>query len=328
MKQYDVLILGGGPSGLYAAIYAALRGLRVLLVEANATLGGQPRHLYGHKQIVDYPAVMNATGESLIANLQAQLAPLTDHVEIVHQKWLVAWKRAENELFIVDFNDATKCQVRAIVIATGIGTLQPIKIDPQIIAADVDLQQITYRVDDFCKYKNKHVIILGGGDAAVEWAAQLADPKHGAKCASICIIHRRDTYRASWKYVAQMRAFGVRELLSAQLVSIKPNQLVIKNTEQKQITLPYDVIIVQYSLRQIKVQQDEWKTLQRVGSRFVTDRNLQTNEQGIYAIGAATHYPGRPDLLIVGMAEAAIAIKHISDQIHPYPHDYILDSDK
>lgn len=252
METRDVVILGAGPSGLYAAAYAGMRRLSALVVEAGAEPGGQPRHLYGHKHVLDFPAVLNATGETLAEALIKQARSVGGRVDIVCGRKLTGWERLPDGKLKSFFDDGSQCLSNAIVIAVGSGSLEPIELDTEIFATGTDLSKFCYRVKSFSEYAKKRLVILGGGDAAVEWAAQLAEPNNGADCASIAIVHRRDAYRANAKYVEQMRSLGVVEHLGCKLVRIEPSVLVVNAPDGGERQIPYDEVIVQYGLRQVK----------------------------------------------------------------------------
>lgn len=323
MNQFDIVIIGAGPSGIYAATYAALKKLHVLVTESSDVIGGQPRQLYGHKKVYDFPGHLVTTGEEIVENLIKQQSRLSQNIKYLLQTTVSSWKHDENKAILLELSNGQKIQSKAMIISTGSGSLIPTQIDANLIDKSVDQNKISYYVNEFSNYVGKDVVILGGGDSAVEWAWQLA-ASHEHKPKSVSIIHRRPEYRANAKYVEHLRQEKVNEYLDSEITCIKHDFIEIINNNDQSITqIKYDKIIVQYGLKQQKPVNDLWKDFEKIGIKFLTDRNQQTSKENIYAIGFATHYNGRPNLLVTGMAEAVVAVKAINAKINPYGTDYI-----
>ncbi|WP_033159656.1 NAD(P)/FAD-dependent oxidoreductase [Mycoplasmoides alvi] len=322
MNQFDIIIVGAGPSGIYTATYAALKGMNVLVVESNDIIGGQPIHLYSHKSVYDFPGHLETNGQEIINNLLIQQKGLDKHIQYKLKTSIIEWKRLKNELFSIKLSNKEKIQAKAIIIATGNGSLVPNEIDSNLLSKNVNKSKLSYYVDQINEYKNKNIVLLGGGDSAVEWAGQIASAK---KAKSVSIIHRKPNYRAHQKYINALARNNVIQYLNYEIKEINNKAIVVQCNENKKIkTISYDKIIIQYGLKQQKCPFNNWEKLKMKGNKFITDRNQQTNEKNIYAIGLSTYYEGRPNLLVIGIAEGVIAIKHIYDKINPYNLDYII----
>ncbi|WP_027124157.1 NAD(P)/FAD-dependent oxidoreductase [Mycoplasmoides pirum] len=321
MNNFDIVIVGAGPSGIYSATYAALKGMNVLVVESSDILGGQPRQLYGHKKVYDFPGHLVTTGEIIVENLLNQQKSIKNQIKYLLNTNVIKYKHLKNNLISLKLSNKKTIKTKAIIISTGNGTLVPNLINPELIKEKVNQKNIHYYVEHFDNYKNLNLVVLGGGDSAVEWASQLAESQ---KPKNVSIIHRKPMYRANAKYVNELKINKVNEYLDFEIESIDKKFIYIKSNTNKKISkINYDKIIVQYGLKQIKPKVDPFIKINRLGIKYLVDKNQQTNEPNIYAIGASTYYKGRPNLMIVGISEGVIAIKHIYDKINPYNQDYI-----
>lgn len=321
MNNFDLLIIGAGPSGIYAATYAALKNMKVLIIESSSIIGGQTRQLYGHKNIYEFPGYLKITGEKLIEKLLEQQNKIQNNIQYLINTRLIKWKRLKNNTFTIKLSNNTNIKTKYIIISSGNGSLSPTPLENNLISSTCKSENISYYVDSFDKYKNLDVVILGGGDSAVEWANQIAKTKIAK---SVSIIHRRSAYRANPKYVLELKTNKIKEYLNYQINKIDNHNLIIQEIEKQQkFKIKYDKIIVQYGLKKSPNINNEWNTIKKIGNKIITNRNQQTNEKNIYAIGLATYYDCRPDLILTGMAEAIIAIKHIYNKINPYDLDYI-----
>jgi thioredoxin reductase (NADPH) len=158
--NYDVLIIGGGPAGIFASYLAHIKGLKPLLIESNEYLGGQPIALYSQKEIIDYPGYARIKAYELSQLLINQLK--TTPVKILLSTTIDSYSYANN-CFDVLLSNKNHILCHSIVIACGIGAFQPVELDTNV--KNVDLK---YVVDDTNAFRNKNVIVLGGGDSAVD----------------------------------------------------------------------------------------------------------------------------------------------------------------
>ena len=211
----------------------------------------------------------------------------------------------KDELIYLQINNH-QVVTKNIVIATGNGISKPNLL--KIPGANID--KVKYIVEPFNTYNDKNVVILGGGDSAVDWANNIV--KHST--AKITIIHRRDAFRASGENVNElMKNKNIKVLLNKQCLRIKNNTLFIKdNVDGCEQSLNFDEIIVQYGQ---KMDMAPEKYIQKLncanGNKIIVDHNQKTNLDHVYAIGDVCYYSNRPHLIIAGMGEAAIAINDI-----------------
>lgn len=302
-NQYDVVVLGGGAAGCYCAFLSDNKGLKTLLVEVNDKLGGQPLNLYAHKHIKDFPLFQSITANEFVQKLDEQLHT-SKNIDIVYNVKINDFE-IKDELIYLQINNH-QVVTKNIVIATGNGISKPNLLE--IPGANID--KVKYIVEPFNTYNDKNVVILGGGDSAVDWANNIV--KHST--AKITIIHRRDVFRASGENVNElMKNKNIKVLLNKQCLRIENNTLFIKdNVDGCEQSLNFDEIIVQYGQ---KMDMAPEKYIQKLncanGNKIIVDHNQKTNLDHVYAIGDVCYYSNRPHLIIAGMGEAAMAINDI-----------------
>ena len=309
---YDVLILGGGPVGCFAAYLANDKGLKTVLVESTNQLGGQPINLFAQKNITDYPGFASINAKQLVDNLVNQLKH-HDEIDIFLNKQLISFKN-QNGICNFVFNDDLIIETKFLIIATGNGSFFPNLLQ---IPGSENNKKLHYIVQPYEEYNDKKVIILGGGDSAVDWANNLANKT----TADISIIHRRDIFRANGENVKLLSKNNVDILLNKECLKINDNTLFVKDNLSKiEESISFDNIIIQYGqkINNTLIEPILTNVEHNVGNKIIVNRNQQTNIDNIYAIGNACTYINRPNMIITGHGEAAVAINDIITKIKKY----------
>lgn len=309
---YDVLILGGGPVGCFAAYLANDKGLKTVLVESTNQLGGQPINLFAQKNITDYPGFASINAKQLVDNLVNQLKH-HDEIDIFLNKQLISFKN-QNGICNFVFNDDLIIETKFLIIATGNGSFFPNLLQ---IPGSENNKKLHYIVQPYEEYNDKKVIILGGGDSAVDWANNLANKT----TADISIIHRRDIFRANGENVKLLSKNNVDILLNKECLKINDNTLFVKDNLSKiEESISFDNIIIQYGqkINNTLIEPILKNVEHNVGNKIIVNRNQQTNIDNIYAIGNACTYINRPNMIITGHGEAAVAINDIITKIKKY----------
>lgn len=309
---YDVLILGGGPVGCFAAYLANDKGLKTVLVESTNQLGGQPINLFAQKNITDYPGFASINAKQLVDNLVNQLKH-HDEIDIFLNKQLISFKN-QNGICNFVFNDGLIIETKFLIIATGNGSFFPNLLQ---IPGSENNKKLHYIVQPYEEYNDKKVIILGGGDSAVDWANNLANKT----TADISIIHRRDIFRANGENVKLLSKNNVDILLNKECLKINDNTLFVKDNLSKiEESISFDNIIIQYGqkINNTLIEPILKNVEHNVGNKIIVNRNQQTNIDNIYAIGNACTYINRPNMIITGHGEAAVAINDIITKIKKY----------
>ncbi|GAA5350015.1 NAD(P)/FAD-dependent oxidoreductase [Streptococcus uberis] len=322
-KQYDIIIIGGGPVGLFAAFYAGLRGMTVKIIESLSELGGQPAILYPEKVIYDIPAYPALTGAELTDNLIKQISRFEDRTTVCLKEEVQSFEK-NNQGFTIQTNKGQHSS-KAIIIACGNGAFAPRTLGLEGEESFAE-KNIFYNVHQLDQFAGKNVVICGGGDSAVDWALAL----YGL-AESVTIVHRRDAFRAHEHSVELLKASGVK-ILTPYI----PNQLIGENGQVSQIvlqkvksedslTLDLDALIVSFGFSTSNKNLKNWQ-LDYKRSSILVNHLYQTNQEGVFAIGDAADYEGKVDLIATGFGEAPIAVNQAINYIYPERDNRIVHS--
>jgi thioredoxin reductase (NADPH) len=314
----DVVIVGAGPCGLFQVFELGLLGLKAEVVDSIRQPGGQCTELYPDKPIYDIPAIPECTGEELTDALLKQIEPFNAGMHLGEEVQVV--RREDDDSFFVETSGGKQFNAKAVVIAAGVGSFQPrpIRVPGN---EDYENKSLHYRVKDPAKFTGKKLVILGGGDSALDWVLELAD-----KAERITIVHRRDEYRAmpdSVNKMKQLIADGViDEITSAKATAItgKDGQLssvTIQPKEGDAIEVEADHMLVFFGLAPKLGPIAEWGLDINRKTINVDTEKFETSEPGIYAVGDINFYPGKKKLILCGFHEAALAAFAIKQRIEP-----------
>lgn len=239
---FDITIVGGGPVGLFAAFYAHMRQAKVNLIDSLPQLGGQPAILYPEKKILDVPGFINLTGEELIEHLIDQVKTFETSI---HLNETVLDIEKNDELFTLTTSKGKHIS-KAILIAMGGGAFKPRPLELE----NVDqFENIHYHVSNINQYAGQNIVVLGGGDSAVDWALAFD------KIAPTSIIHRRDNFRALEHSVNELKASTVTiktPFVPSQLIGDgnKLTHLEITKVKSNETELlPLDQLFVNYGFK-------------------------------------------------------------------------------
>ncbi len=313
----DVLIVGGGPAGLYAAFYAGLRGLKTRVLEAMPMVGGQLASLYPEMDIYDAPGFSKIGAMELVAALRQQVERFGSNVDIRTGSRVEAIDRDERGLFAVRTSTGEVHHTRKLILATGLGALQPVRLDTPA-PAKYEGKGVYYFAPDRAAFRGKRVVVVGGGDTAVLWALNLKD-----WAAKVTLAHRRDKFRAREAHVAELMGSGVDVRLFHELKEVKGKAaveaVVLANTHTKEeVELPADAVLLALGYRaERRIAEGLGITKDENGIKV--DGTMQTSVPGIYAIGDVAKVAGSVSLKLIatGLGEAAIAANHACHALRP-----------
>ena len=309
-ELYDITIIGGGPVGLFAAFYAHLRQAKVKIIDSLAQLGGQPAILYPEKTILDVAGFSQISAQELINRLKEQLEPF-DTTICLEETVLDIQDGPEH--LIIETNQGIHLS-KTVLIAMGGGAFKPRPLD--IEGAD-QFDNIHYFVSDLQQYKNQDLLVLGGGDSAVDWTLTL-EPL--AK--SVSIAHRRDAFRALEHSVEALKNSSAQihtpylpqEILGAgnqaQALRLK------KAKSDESIDLAFDHLFVNYGFKSSVGNLKQWD-LDLKGHKILVNSKQETSRKGIYAAGDCCFYEGKVDLIATGFGEAPTAVNNAMNFINP-----------
>lgn len=313
----DVVIVGAGPCGLFQVFELGLLGIRAHVVDALPAPGGQCAELYPDKPIYDIPGIVVCSGQELVDRLLEQIRPFDAQFHLHRQVTEVA--AIDEHRFRVATSAGDEFATRAVVIAGGVGSFQPMPLRVPGVARFVD-KQVFYRVLDPARHHGKSLLVLGGGDSALDWTVELAP-----KAKSLTLVHRSDKFRAAAATVARMReleAAGKLRFLVGNCVDFDSEgdalrQLHIRHPDQSVTRAPVDHALVFFGLSPKLGAIAEWG-LGLEKNQIATDtERFETNIPGIYAVGDIATYPGKKKLVLSGFHEAALAAFAIKARLNP-----------
>ncbi|OUW49264.1 MAG: ferredoxin--NADP(+) reductase [Candidatus Pelagibacter sp. TMED196] len=305
MIKTDVVIVGAGPVGLFAVHQLGIKGLKAEVIDNLDRAGGQCIELYPDKPIYDIPAIPACTGKELTENLLKQIKPFKTNF---HFNDRVQEVSNDNNNWIVKTNKNKVFTAPNIIIAGGVGSFEPRKISLKD-SEKYEGKSIFYSVSDQNKFKDKKVVIFGGGDSALDWTLELS------KISMITLIHRRDEFRGAPHTLNEIKklekAGKLKIKTKYQISSIEGDKniksITIKNDEEKTIKIETDYVLGFFGLITKLGPIAEWGLNMDRKTISVNTENFQTNKKGIFAIGDICTYPGKEKLILSGFHEAALA---------------------
>ena len=315
--QTDVVIVGAGPCGLFQIFELGLLGLKAHIIDALPKPGGQCTELYPDKPIYDIPAIPVCDAQDLVARLMKQIEPFGATFHLDQQVSEV--RKHEDGTFTVSTSAGTELNCKAVVVAGGVGSFQPMPLRVDGVDDLVD-RQVFYRVKDPSVYHGKDLIVLGGGDSAFDWALELAP-----KAKSMMLIHRSDKFRAAPASVAKMEqlvadgtmTFGVGNVVGFELDGGRLRQIEVRAPDESLSRFPLDHLLVFFGLSPKLGPIAEWG-LELEKNQITTDtEKFESSVPGIYAVGDIATYPGKKKLILSGFHEAALAAFAIKARIEP-----------
>jgi thioredoxin reductase len=315
----DISIIGGGPTGLFAAFYAGMRGASARIIDALPALGGQLMALYPEKYIFDVAGFPKILAKDLVRDMAIQGLQFgaTTHLgEVVTGLRQVSQDGSSH--FVLE-TSAAEYPTRTIIIAAGIGAFEARKLG--IEGEDrFEEKGLYFKVLDPKQFQGQRVLLVGGGDSAFDWAVNLQ-----GVAKSIMLIHRRDAFRAHQATINQVQEFqrcGACEIRTFWEVKAlhgngKVEQVTIFNSKTKEEeTLPFDAVVPLLGFHSDLGAIKEWG-LETEKADIKVDQVMATNVPGIYAAGDITSYPGKLKLIATGASEACIAVNNAVHHINP-----------
>lgn len=313
----DVVIIGAGPAGLFQVFELGLLDIQAHVVDSLPKVGGQCSELYPEKPIYDIPAYPVIGAQELVDRLMKQIAPF--EVQFHLGQAVTALQRNDNGRFTLTTSTGTEFDTATIIIAAGLGAFQPRKLRAPG-ATDFNDINIHYRITDAEKLGGKDIIILGGGDSALDWTLALHE-----KVNSMTLIHRRVDYRAQPTSVKKMKALAQKGLLREfhgmvrEVLSENGHYrgLLVADAEGETHKINSDDVYVFWGLSPNLGPVAEWG-LDIVKRQINVDtEQFQTNESGIFAVGDINTYPGKKKLILSGFHEAALAAFGVQKHLDP-----------
>jgi thioredoxin reductase (NADPH) len=313
----DVVIIGAGPVGLFQVFELGLLDIHAQVVDSLPRVGGQCAELYPDKPIYDIPALPRVGAQELVDRLVEQIKPFDAQFHL--SQTVTGLKKREDCRFTLTTSTDTEFDTAAVILAAGLGAFQPRKLRAAG-AEDWDGTHIHYRVRDPDSLTGKNIIILGGGDSALDWTLELQD-----KVRQLTLVHRRAEYRAQPASVNKMKQLAadgklrefhgmVREIV-VEDGHFRGLKIADADGELQQVEA--DQVLVFWGLSPNLGPIADWGLEINKRHVFVDTEQFQTSVDGIFAVGDINTYPGKKKLILSGFHEAALAAFGVQKYLHP-----------
>jgi thioredoxin reductase (NADPH) len=317
VQQTDVAIIGAGPVGLFAIFECGMMRLKCHVIDSLDMVGGQCTALYPEKPIYDIPAYPKILAGDLIENLTEQAKPFDP---IYHLGQQVTHLEKQEDHWHLQTSTGTQLKAKAILIAAGVGAFGPNR-PPLERLEEFENKSIFYYVKNREAFRNKRLVIAGGGDSAVDWALSLSEIAQ-----KVTVVHRRPKFRAAPESEALLNKLAQEGALDLAI----PYQLEgligqegaleavrIKSMDGETRDIPADVLLPFYGLAMELGPIAHWGLQLNTNHIMIDPKDCSTNISGIFAIGDIGTYPHKLKLILTGFAEAAQAAHAIRAFIHP-----------
>ncbi|WP_339650809.1 NAD(P)/FAD-dependent oxidoreductase [uncultured Maribacter sp.] len=319
MIKTDILIIGAGPTGLFAVFEAGLLKLKCHLIDALPQAGGQCSEIYPKKPIYDIPGFPEVLAGDLVDNLMEQIKPFQPGFTLGERAETIL--KLEDGSFVVTTNKGTKHHAPIVAIAGGLGSFEPRKPLLENLTKFED-NGVAYMIKNPEVYRDKKVVIAGGGDSALDWSIFLSNV-----ASEVTLVHRRNEFRGaldSVEKVQELKNQGKINLVTpGEIIGLNGTNslesvLIRKTTDAKEdITLTVDAFIPLFGLSPKLGPIDDWGLEIEKNAIKVDTFDYQTNIPGIYAIGDVNTYPGKLKLILCGFHEATLMCQSAFQKIFP-----------
>lgn len=317
MIETDILIIGAGPTGLFAVFEAGLLKLKCHIIDALPQPGGQLAELYPKKPIYDIPGYPEVLAGDLVNNLMEQIKQFQPGFTLAETAETI--DKLDDGTFIVTTNKGTKHHAKAIAIAGGLGTFEPRKPEIESISC-YEEKGVEYFVKDPELFRDKKIVIAGGGDSALDWSIFLADV-----ASEVTLIHRRNEFRGALDSVEKLQEYkklGLVNLVTpAEVVRLHGDDhltAITINSDGQEQTIETDYFIPLFGLTPKLGPIANWGLeIEKNAIKVNNALDYQTNIDGIYAIGDVNIYPGKLKLILCGFHEATLMCQSVYNRLNP-----------
>jgi len=320
--ETDVVIIGAGPCGLFQVFELGLLGIKAHVVEALDQPGGQCAELYPDKPIYDIPALPVIGAQQLIDNLMRQAEPFGPIFHFGHRVEVV--ERSVDERWHLVTDKGQEFYTKAVIVAGGVGAFEPVRLKvPGVTQRDG--HSVFYSVKDPERHRGKDIVVLGGGDSALDWALNLQPIAN-----SVLLVHRSERFKAAPASVERMRSLcddlemqyltgNIFTLDGDNKDEVKQDLQSIEVTSLDGVTrrIELDHLLVFFGLSPKLGAMADWPASRKKNQFIVDTEKFQSDQEGFYSIGDINWYPGKKKLILSGFHEAALAAFAIKEQLNP-----------
>ncbi|UCS93461.1 NAD(P)/FAD-dependent oxidoreductase [Echinicola marina] len=317
MITTDICIIGAGPVGLFTVFEAGLLKMRCHLVDALPQVGGQLSEIYPQKPIYDIPGYPEVKAQELVDNLMKQIEPFNPTFTLGER--VDHLTKQDDGSFVLTTSDKTKIHAQVIVIAGGLGCFEPRKPVLENLE-NFEGKGITYMVKDPEQFRDKKVILAGGGDSALDWTIFLADVAE-----KVTLVHRNETFRGAPDSAAKVFDLAnngkIDLILSSNLTKISGNghlqSVTMKNKAKEEIVVDTDYLIPLFGLSPKLGPIADWGLNIDKNAIEVDTTDYSTNVERIYAVGDINTYENKLKLILCGFHEAALMCHSAFKYVYP-----------
>jgi thioredoxin reductase (NADPH) len=316
MESRDLTIIGGGPTGMAAAFRAGMHEISARIIDTAAQLGGQVMALYPEKKIYDVFGLPEVLGKELVHNLMKQALQFGAEVRLGES--VQGLRCTDREKTIEVITDQGTYRTRTVLLAGGLGLIMPRKHDAQ--GCDrLEGKGVYYSVRDPELFRGKKVVIVGGGDSALDWALNLRPT-----AARVTLVHRSQEFAghaSTLREVQHLADFGhitlhTSTLLTAAHGNGKLEAVTLRNSRGVEHTVEAQALLPMIGFHVNLGPMERWG-LEFEEKKIVVNSRMETSLPGVFAAGDIVTYPGKIKLIATGFAEAAIAVKSAVEYIRP-----------
>ncbi|HZP82776.1 MAG TPA: NAD(P)/FAD-dependent oxidoreductase [Chthonomonadaceae bacterium] len=312
-ELYDVTIIGGGPVGLFGAFYAGMRQMKTKIIDSLPELGGQLTALYPEKYIYDMPGFPKILARDLAAEMAVQGTRFGPTVCLAEK--VLGLKQEPDETYTLT-SDKALHRTKTVIIAIGAGAFSPKKLGTPGVDA-FEGKGVSYFVRDKSQFEGKRLLIVGGGDSALDWCMNLEPLAQ-----QITLIHRRDGFRAheeSVDWLLNRSRVDVRlwhELRRVEGNAHLERAVIFHNKTEEETCLDVDAVLLNLGFSADIGPVKEWG-LELEGNGIRVNQHMETNLPGVYAAGDIAEFDGKIDLIATGVGEICIAVNYAKSRIDP-----------
>lgn len=317
MIKTDILIIGAGPTGLFMVFEAGLLKMRCHIIDALPQPGGQLAELYPKKPIFDIPGYPSVGAGELITNLMEQIKQFEPGFTLNEVAETI--EKTEDGSFLVTTNRGTQHLAKAVAIAGGLGSFEPRKPELENLEK-YEENGVEYFVRDPEMFRDKKIVIAGGGDSALDWSIFLADV-----ASEVTLIHRRNEFRGALDSVEKVQELKLLNKLNlitpAEVIGLHGENhldgISVEKEGEKQF-IETDYFIPLFGLSPKLGPIGDWGLeIEKNAIKVNNALDYQTNQEGIYAVGDINTYPGKLKLILCGFHEATMACQSIYQKLNP-----------
>lgn len=305
----DLLIIGAGPTGLYGAYYAGFRGMSVAVADALPEVGGQISALYPEKLIYDVAGFPAVRGQDLVGRLAEQAGRWKPTYLLGHG---VTQLDDTGEGIVATTDAGARITAGAVLVCGGIGNFIPRELP---VGSDYLGRGLRYFVPRLDELAGQDVVVVGGGDSALDWALSLQPI-----ASSVTVVHRRTRFRAHERTVEQVHASSVRVLTPYEVEKISGDgsvsEVVVARSDGDRISLPAQAVVAALGFIADLGPIEQWG-LELRRRRILVDRTMRTSRERVFAAGDIADHDGKVSLISIGFGEVALAVNHIAALLDP-----------